>query len=93
MGEPTVVDVAHEAPRAVAALLDLRPVCIEYAVVKVDTGLSRWLDLQDLIAPDSEVAVRDNRTWSCVRAMGLTKASKTTKSLPSPCILVNFSLI
>ena len=42
---PTVVDIAHEAPRAVAALLDLRPVRSEYTVMKVRAGLPGWLDL------------------------------------------------
>ena len=48
---------AHEAARAVAALLDLAAVGIEYAVTKIHIGLRGALDQQNLVAANAEVPV------------------------------------
>ena len=50
---------AHEAARAVAALLDLAAVGVEDAVAEVDVGAAGFLDQQDLVAADAEMAVGD----------------------------------
>ena len=50
---------AHEAARAVAALLDLAAVGVEDAVAEVDVVAGGRLDQQDLVAADAEVAVGD----------------------------------
>ena len=50
---------AHEAPRAVAALLDLAAVGIEDAVAEIGVGAGGRLHQQDLVAADAEVAVGD----------------------------------
>jgi hypothetical protein len=51
------MDEAHEAARAVAALLDLAAVGIEDAVAEIDARRRRALDDQDLVAADAEMAV------------------------------------
>jgi hypothetical protein len=51
------VHVAHEAARAVSALLHFAAVGIENAVVEVRPGLARRLDLEDLVAADAEMPV------------------------------------
>jgi hypothetical protein len=48
---------AHEAARAVAALLDLAAVGIEDAVAEIDARRRRALHHQDLVAADAEMAV------------------------------------
>jgi len=68
------VDVTHEAPRAVAALLDLPSVGIEYAVMEVGTGLSGQFDLQDLIAPHPQMAVCDQPHLILCQGEGLNQS-------------------
>ena len=48
---------SHEAARAVAALLDLAAVGIEYAVAEIDIGPRRFFHQQDLVAANAAVAV------------------------------------
>ena len=57
--EPLVVDEAHEAACAVAALFDLAAVGVEDAVAEIDVGAGRRLDHQQLITADAAVAVGD----------------------------------
>ncbi len=52
-----LMDEAHEAARAVAALLDLAAIGIEDAVAEIDAGRRRTFDHQDLVATDAKVAV------------------------------------
>ena len=54
---PPVVNETHEAPGAVAALLDLAAVTVENAVAKVDSRARRSFDDQDLVATDAETTI------------------------------------
>jgi len=56
-GEPPVAHKARKAARAVAALLDLTTIGIEYAVTEIDIGARRTLDDQHLVAADTEAPV------------------------------------
>ena len=94
LGEPLFAHETHEAARAVAALLDLAAVGIENAVVEIGARRARRLDLQNLVAADAEMAVGDAAQLVAVERRSATRvASSTTKSLPRPCILVNFRRI
>src|SRR2546425_1266887 len=53
------MDEAHEAARAIAALLDLSAVGIEDAVAKVGRWARGLLHDEDLVAPDAEMPVGD----------------------------------
>jgi hypothetical protein len=57
VGEALLMDEAHEAARAVAALLDLAAVGVEDAVAEIDARRRAALDDQDLVAADAEMAV------------------------------------
>ena len=83
-------DQAGDAAGAVAALLDLGAVGIEDAVEDVGAGRARRHQHQRLVEADAGAAVGE-AAQRCggrqiVPSVG---ASKTMKSLPSPCILVN----
>ena len=52
-----LVHEAHEAARAVAALLDFAAVGVEDAVAEIDVGAGRRFDHQHLVAADAEIAV------------------------------------
>ena len=80
----------HEAARAVAALLDLAAVGVEDAVAEVDAR-PRGLDHQDLVAAHAEMAVGDALQLGAISVNGSLVKSRTTKSFPAPCILVNAS--
>ena len=56
-GQSLVADEMHEAARAVAALLDLATIGVEYPVAKIDVGASRLFHEQNLVAADTEVPV------------------------------------
>ena len=51
------VSRAHEAARAVAALLHLAAVGVENAVAKIGAGQARRFNQQDLIATDAKMPV------------------------------------
>jgi hypothetical protein len=53
------VDVADETSRAVPALLDFAAIGVEDAVIKIGLRVARALDLEDLVAADAEMAIRD----------------------------------
>ena len=56
-GQAAVVHEAHEAARAVAAMLDLVAGVVEDAVAEVGVGIARGLDQQDLVGAHAEAAV------------------------------------
>ena len=90
---PAVADELDEAARAVAALLDLAAVGVVDPVAEVGVGARRPLDDEHLVAADAEVAVGERAQLRArQRRPCCAMPSNTTKSLPSPCILVNFSL-
>ena len=85
VGEPLVAHEAHEAARAVAALLDLAAVGVEDAVAEIGAGARGGLDQQDLVAADAEMAVGDPAHLLAAKVeRDARQASSTTKSLPSP---------
>jgi hypothetical protein len=88
-----VVHEAHEAARAVAALLDLAAVGVEDAVAEIGVVAAGLLDQQDLVAADAEMAVGDAAALLGGERDGWLMPSNTTKSLPRPCILVKCSFI
>ena len=55
--EPLFVDEAHEAARAIAAMLDFAAVGIEDAIAEIGLGMLGRLDQQDLVGADAEMAV------------------------------------
>ena len=57
--QPLVVHEAHEAARAVAALLDLAAVGVEDAVAEIGIGPGGAFHQQDLVATDAEMAIGD----------------------------------
>jgi hypothetical protein len=64
-----LVHEAHEAARAVAALLDLAAVGVEDAVAEVGVGPRGFLDDEDLVAADAEMAVGKEARLPGVRSM------------------------
>ena len=90
VGEALVAHDSDEAARAVAALLDLvAAAAVEDAIAEVDLGVRRLLDDQDLVGADAEATVGEAPASARRRASsGARVASRTTKSLPAPCILV-----
>jgi hypothetical protein len=94
VGQAAVVHVAHEAARAVAAVLDLVAAVVEDAVAEVHArraGLGSTTRIWSAPTPKR----RSPRWRNCagVSASGARVASSTTKSLPAPCILVKRSRI
>jgi hypothetical protein len=79
--------------RAIAALFHFAAVGIEDAIAKVGVVALRSFHQQDLVAADAEVAVGDAAALLGVSATVWLTPSNTTKSLPSPCILVKRSLV
>jgi hypothetical protein len=59
VGQPLVAHEAHEAARAVAALLDLAAVGVEDPVDEVHVGAVGRLDQQHLVGAHAEVAIRE----------------------------------
>ena len=90
---PVVAHELDEAARAVAALLDLAAVGVEDPVAEVDVGARRPLDDEDLIAADAEPPVGEPPVLRRGEVDVLPMPSSTTKSLPSPCILVKRSFV
>ena len=84
---------AHEAAGAVAAMLDLAAVGIENAVAEIGVRLGGALDQQDLVGADAECRSPSARARSGVISMVWRTPSRTTKSLPAPCILVKFQFM
>ena len=89
---PLIVHEAHEAARAVAALLDLAAVGVEDAVAEIRFGVLGGFHQQDLVAAHAEMAVGQQAQLlrAASRSAGALPSS-TTKSLPAPCILVNLA--
>ena len=81
----------REAAHAIAALLDLAAVGVEDAVVGLGAGAARRLDHQRLVEADAGVARGQRAPLVGGRQPPSRGASKTMKSLPRPCILVNSS--
>ena len=71
VGQAALANEVHEAARAIAALLDLAAVGIEDAVAKIDAGLCRLLDDQNLVAADAEVTIGDAPDLAGVEHDGL----------------------
>jgi len=86
-----LVHEAHEAARAVAAVLDLVAGVVEDPVAEVDAFAAAGLDEQDLVRATPRRRSPSLRNWAGVSSIGERVASSTTKSLPAPCILVNRS--
>jgi hypothetical protein len=89
VGEALLMDEAHEAARAVAALLDLAAVGVEDAVAEIDARRG-WLRSTTRIwsQPTPKWRSARKRAWAGVGTKSWLIASSTTKSLPRPCILV-----
>ncbi len=94
VGQSLLANKTDKTTRAIAALLDFAAIGIEDAIAKIDPCLIRGLDDQYLIGADAKMPVgqigataqgEDSTRWRT--------ASMTTKSLPAPCILLNFSFI
>jgi hypothetical protein len=76
------VDVTDKASCPVAALFDLTPIGIEYAVVEIRVRRSGWLDLQHLIAPNAEVPVCKRTEFARAKPDGGPGCVKDNEVIP-----------